>query len=204
MLSAGSWALLLEAVLFLAVAAVAGWEYFRSRQQSVVALDPPPWSGGPAAATASAWRGVGGGGRGGAAAAETKMTLLQAEEAESDNNGTRARHRINVILALACTARALLTVYVAVTMNPWVPYLAVPDLAYIALYGSLTVLLAELRQIIVVSKARHRAVKAAVRWGFGSVLLVSLAVCCLRWGSDPLSKRSLVLRKFLYLELGVT
>lgn len=200
MLSAGSCALLLETVLFLALAAVSGWEYLRSRQQSVVPLEP--------------WRGGGGGGRGGAGGGsggqsarrgrEAEMTLLQAEEAESDNNGTRARHRINIILALACTARALLTVYVAVTRSAWVPYLAVPDLCYIALYCSLTFLLAELRQIIVVSKARHFAIKAAVRWGFGGVLLVSLAVCSLRWGTDPESTKSLVLRKFLYFELGVT
>lgn len=128
---------------------------------------------------------------------------MQSEEAESDNHGTNARHQINLYLAFACTARALLTVFVLVCKSAWMPYLAVPDLVYIALYCSLIVLLAEMRQIIAVSKT-HVALRAAVRWGFNAVLLVSLLVCGARWGANPLSKKSLVLRKILYFELGVT
>ncbi|CAM9667304.1 unnamed protein product [Pylaiella littoralis] len=178
MLSLASCALLLEASLFLVLAAVSGWEYHDSKRKSAVA----GWGRQRSAGTAA---------------------LLQSEEAESENHGTNARHQINLSLAFACTARAALTVFVLVCESAWVPYLAVPDLAYIALYCSLIVLLAEMRQIVAVSKT-NVAMRAAVRWGFNAVLSVSLLVCSARWGANPLSKKSLVLRKFLYFELGVT
>lgn len=220
MLSSGSCALLLEAILFLAVAAVSAWEYHRSRQQSTVA----GWgdSGGGGAGGYGHGRGDGGedgpyygtrAGSGGGGGGRRTLTLLQREEAESGNSGTQARHRINVILGLACMARALLTAYLSAAHagvakpnggQAWIPCLAAPDLLFIALYGSLVVLLAEMRQIIAASKMRHVVLRAAVRWGFGLVLLVSLLVCSARWGADPLSRESLLLRKFLYLELGTT
>lgn len=218
MLSSGSCALLLEAVLFFAVAAVSGWEYCRSRQQSTVV----DWgdSGGGGSGSGGHGHGHGGDGtrRGGRAGSgggggERALTLLQREEAESGNSGTRARHRINVLLVLACAARALLTAYLSAAhagvakpnrVQAWIPCLAAPDLLYIALYGSLVVLLAEMRQIIAASKTRHVLLRAAVRWGFAAVLLVSLVVCSARWGADPLSRKSLLLRKFLYFELGTT
>lgn len=222
MLSSGSFALLLEAVLFLAVAAVSGWEYHRSRQQSTVV----GWGEGGGGGGGTGGRyGHGEGGRdgtragtgtgGGGGGSRRALTLLQTQEAESGNGGTRARHRINLILVLACSARALLTAYLSACHagvtgthrgrgQAWIPCLAAPDLLYLALYGSLVVLLAEIRQIIVASKTRHVVLRAAVRWGFGAVLLVSLVVCSARWGADPLSRKSLFLRKFLYFELGAT
>eukprot|EP00752_Nemacystus_decipiens_P010203 g9093.t1 len=221
MLSYGSCALLLEAVLFLAVAAVSAWEYHRSRQQSTVA----EWgdSGGSGGGTGGHGRGhsrhgqrdgpYGGAGGARSGGGRRVMTLLQREEAESGNSGTQARHRINVVLVLACTARGLLTAYLSAAHagvakpnrgQAWIPCLAAPDLLYIALYGSLVVLLAEMRQIIAASKTRPVFLRAAVRWGFGAVLVVSLVVCSARWGADPLSRESLLLRKFLYLELGAT
>lgn len=232
MLSPGSCALLLEAVLFLAVAAVSAWEFHRSRQQSTVA----GWEDSDGGGGGTGRHGHGhvygeadgglygaGAGSGGGGGRRRVLTLLQREEAESGNSGTQARHRINVILVLACTARALLSAYLSAAPHAagagggaepaepdrgqaWVPCLAAPDLLFVALYGSLVVLLAEMRQIIAASKAPRHVffLGAAMRWGFGVVLLVSLLVCSARWGADPLSRESLLLRKFLYLELGTT
>lgn len=216
MLSAESCALLLEAVLFLAVAAISGWEYLRSRQQfTVVGWGEGGGSGGGASGHGSGDDGPRAAGRG-----RRMLTLLQTEEAESGNSGTKARHRTNIILVLACSARALLTAYLSASHaasagagagaakpspgRAWLPCLAAPDLLYIALYSSLVVLLAEMRQIIAASKGRHAFLRAAVRWGFGGVLVVSLVVCGARWGTDPLSRESLLLQKFLYFELGAT
>lgn len=130
------------------------------------------------------------------------MTLLQAEEEESSNNGTRARHQTNFILAGACTARAISLVVVWGT-GGWVPFTAVSDLLYIVLFGSLILLYSEMRNILVVASS-HRTVRLGVFLSLAGVLVVSLLVCTARWAADPASRKSLALRKFLYLELGIT
>ncbi|CAN0313743.1 unnamed protein product [Hapterophycus canaliculatus] len=177
MLSYGSCALLAETAVFLILAAVSLWEYHRSTQQSAVRHQQ---------------------GRG------AHMTLLQTEEAESGNNGTKARHQINLTLACACTARAILTAFLSLS-NSWLPYLAVPDLLYIALYFFIIVLLAQMRQMNKNQDLKlFKSVRLCLLLSLAGVLIASLVVCTARWATDPLSKKSLFLRKFLYLELGVT
>ena len=70
-------------------------------------------------------------------------------------------------------------------------------------YGFLVVFLAQQMQQIVVGN-RYLWVKIATSASLAAVLVVSLVVCTVRWGTEPLSKRSVLLRKFLYYELGVT
>ncbi|CAN0058576.1 unnamed protein product [Ectocarpus fasciculatus] len=176
MVSLGSCVLLLEAGVFLLLAVISGWEFHRSRQESAVARHQDQRGGG--------------------------MTLLQAEEEESSNNGTRARHQTNFILAGACTARAVSLVVVWGT-GGWVPFTAVSDLLYIALFGSLILLYCEMRSILAVASS-HRAVRLGVFLSLTGVLAVSLVICTARWAADPASRKSLALRKFLYLELGIT
>ncbi|CAM9181499.1 unnamed protein product [Ectocarpus sp. 13 AM-2016] len=176
MVSLGSWVLLLEAGVFLILAVVAGWEFHRSRQESAVARHQDQRGGG--------------------------LTLLQAEEEESGNNGTRARHQTNFILAGACTAKAI-SLGVVWGTGSWVPFTAVSDLLYIALFGSLILLYVEMRNILAVASS-HRTVRLGVFLSLAGVLAVSLVICTARWAADPASRKSLALRKFLYLELGIT
>lgn len=105
------------------------------------------------------------------------------------------------MVAVACIGRAGMIVFVLLH-GTWVPYLALPDLVYLAMYGFLVVFLAQMQQIVMGN--RYPWVKIATTASLASVLVVSLVVCTVRWGTNPLSKRSVLLRKFLYYELGVT
>lgn len=125
---------------------------------------------------------------------------MPTEEAES-GSGVGARRAVQGMVAIACIARAGLTAYVLI-YGVWVPYLALPDLFMIATYGLLVVFLAQMQQIAVGS--RYLWVKIAASASLATVLIVSLMVCTVRWGTNPQSTRSLLLRKFLYYELGAT
>lgn len=106
------------------------------------------------------------------------------------------------MVAIACTARAGIIAFVLVH-GDWVPYLVLPDLVYLATYGFLVVFLAQMQQMVVGN--RYLWVKIATSASLATVLVVSLVVCTVRWGTaHPFSKRSMLLRKFLYYELGVT
>lgn len=105
------------------------------------------------------------------------------------------------MVAVACIARAGIMAFVLVN-GAWVPYLALPDLVYLAAYGVLVMFLAQMLQFVVGD--RHLRVKIATSASLATGLVVSLVVCTLRWSTDSDSKRSVLLRKFLYYELGVT
>lgn len=178
MLSPGFCALVLEILLFMVVAAKCGWELIGTSPQWAMLL-----------------RGIRG-----RRPQDLPGELVPAEEGES-GSGVGARRSVQGMVALACITRAGIITFVLVH-GPWVPYLALPDLVYLAAYGFLVVFLAQLQQIVVGN--RYLWFKIATLASLATVLVVSLVVCTVRLGSHPLSKRSVFLRKFLYYELGVT
>lgn len=175
---AGLSALVLEVIVFLLLSARCGWELLSPWPQCFRLLDR---LGRPSGAQGAAHERV-------------------PTESES-LSGVGARRSVQGMLGIACIARAGLTLFILVRGN-WVPYLAVPDLAYLATYGALVVFLAQMQQIHV--GYRYAWIKVAAWTALATVLVVSLIVCTVRWGTNPLSHRSLLLRKFLYYELGLT
>lgn len=178
MLSAGYCALVLEILLFMIVAARCGWELLGTSSQYALLL-----------------RRVRG------RPQDLPGELVPTEEGEA-GSGVGARRSVQGMVAVACTARAGVIAFVLMK-GAWVPYLALPDLVYLATYGFLVVFLAQQMQQIVVGN-RYLWIKIATSASLAAVLVVSLVVCTVRWGTEPLSKRSVLLRKFLYYELGVT
>lgn len=109
------------------------------------------------------------------------------------------------ILCVACLSRAVATGLTLARLK-WLPYLAVPDVAYLATYGVLCFFLAQ----IVASTTMGRGFVRSYRYQMVAmsalvvVLLLSLVVCTLRWRAGEDSKTSMVLRTGLFYELGIT
>ena len=177
MLSAGYCALVLEIFLFMVVAARCWWELLGTSPRCALLL-----------------RRVRG------RPQDLPGELVPTEEGES-GSGVGARRSVQGMVAVACTARAGIIAFMLVH-GGWVPYVALPDLVYLATYGFLVVFLAQMQQIVVGN--RYLWVKIATSASLATVLVVSLIVCTARWGMEPLSNTSVLLRKFLYYELGVT
>lgn len=129
--------------------------------------------------------------------------------AESAGEGAGARRSVQGMLSIACFMRAALTVAVLMR-ETWVPYLAVPDVVYLATYGVVCSFLARQLHISVAgtggswyNRGSPLSLKVLATGGLVGVLVVSLVVGTLRWGAGPESKKSLLLRKWLCYELGV-
>lgn len=175
MRSFGFWALVVEIVLFLVIAAVCCQELLMTSAYftAMVRFLRQP--------------------------RDRYRELLVVDEAETGDGGG-ARRAVQVMLTIACIARACLTTFILARVD-WAPYLTLHDLVYLATYGLLVVFLAQMRHIA--AGYRFVWVKTAALATLAGVLVVSLAVCTLRWGTaDPRVRSSL--RKFLYYELGLT
>lgn len=129
--------------------------------------------------------------------------FLSTELEPTEGSGANTRRRVQGILAIACFARAVVTVFIIIRRS-WMPYLAVPDLVYISTYGQLVLFLAQTQQTAVGVGHRNVGVKLGGAAILAVVLLVSLAMCAERWRADPEAHLALLFRRMLYFELGIT
>lgn len=176
MRSVGFFALLFEIFLFMLIAARCGWELITTSSRCRPLLRRLGYERG-------------------------ELLLVSTEDLEeyTGTSGAGARRTVQGMLAVACIVRAALTAFV-LGRGSWVPYLALPDLVYLSIYGLLVVFLAQMQHISV----GYRLIKLVAWASLAIVLVMSLIVCTVHWGANPLSRRSLLVRKIFYYELGIT
>lgn len=122
----------------------------------------------------------------------------------SEGEGVRWRMMVLGMLCFSSFTRTVVTALL-LSRRVWVPYLAVPDVAYLGMYGVMCFFMAQ-----IVASGVGRGVVRTYRYqliAMGSLvaaLLMSLLVCMLSWGVGPETRTSAMLRTGLFYELGVT